>query len=81
MKQVTEIVYLSKPCEQKSLKNEPPEEDQEHENNKISIHYLHTGEIWNTNKNVVDNIFSYKVVINITKSNDNDYEPQTIDEC
>ena len=30
---------------------------------------------------VVDNIFSYKVVIDITKSNDNDYEPQTIDEC
>ena len=45
------------------------------------IHYVHTGEIWNGNKIVVDNIFSYIVALDITRSNDNEYESQTIDEC
>ena len=79
-KQVTEIIDLSKTYEQKSPENEPleelsPEEYQVFENNKISIHYVHTGEIWDINKIVVDNIFSYKVVLDITRSNDNEYEP------
>ena len=33
------------------------------------------------NKIVVDNIFSYKVALDIAKSNDNEYKPQIIDEC
>ena len=45
------------------------------------IHYEHTGEISDRNKIVVDNIFSYKVALNITRSNDNEYESQTVDEC
>ena len=44
------------------------------------IHYVHTEEIWDRNKIVVDNIL-YKVALDITKSNDNEYEPQTVDEC
>ena len=85
-KQVTEIIDLSKTYEQKSPKNKPleelsPEEDQVPENNEILIHYVHTREIWDRNKIVVDNIFSYKVALNIIKSNDNEYEPQTVDEC
>ena len=52
-----------------------PKEDQVPENNEISIHYVHTGEIWDRNKIVVDNIFSYKVALDITRSNDNEYEP------
>ena len=75
-----------KTYEQKSLENKPleelsPEEDQVPENNEISIHYVQIGEIWDKNKIVVDNIFSYKVVLDITGSNDNEYEPQTIDKC
>ena len=85
-KQVTEIIDLSKTYEQKSPENKPleelsPEEDQVPENNEISIHYVHTGEIWDINKIVVNNIFSYKVALDITRSNDNEYEPQTVDEC
>ena len=45
------------------------------------IHYVHTGEIWDRNKIVVDNIFSYRVALDITRSNDDEYEPQTVDEC
>ena len=44
------------------------------------MHYVHTGEIWDRNKIVVNNIFSYKVALDITRSNDNEYEPQTVDE-
>ena len=85
-KQITEIIDLSKNYEQKSTKNKPleelsPEEDQVPENNKISIHYIHKWEIWDRNKIVVDNIFSYKVALDITRSNDNEYESQTVDEC
>ena len=43
-------------------------------NFEISIYYLHTGEIWDRNKFVVDNIFA----LNITQSNDDEFEPQII---
>ena len=40
------------------------------------MHYVHTGEIWDRNKIVINNIFSYKVALDITRSNDNEYESQ-----
>ena len=85
-KQVTEIIDLSKTYEKKSPENKPfeelsPEKDQVLENNEISIHYVHTGEIWDRNKIVVNNIFSYKVALDITRSNANEYGPQTVGEC
>jgi hypothetical protein len=55
-----------------------PEKEQVPENNEISIHY---GEILDRNKIVVDNIFSFKVVLDITRSNDDEIEPQTVEEC
>jgi hypothetical protein len=69
----------------KSLEEESPEElspEEEHvlENNEISINYISTRDILDRNKIVVDNIFSFKVAFDITKSND-DIEPQTIEEC
>ena len=33
------------------------------------------------NKTVVDNIFSFKVALDITRSNDDEIEPQTIKQC
>jgi len=80
-KQVIEIIDLSKTYEQKSPENKPSEEDQVPKNNEISIHYVHIGEIWDRNKIVVDNIFSHKVALDITRNNDNEYKPQTVDEC
>jgi hypothetical protein len=58
----------------------PPEEEQVPENNEISINYISTGEILDRNKIVVDNIFSFKVAFDITRSN-NDIEPQSVEEC
>ena len=43
-------------------------------NHEISIHYVNIGEIWDRNKIVVDNIFSFKVAFNIIKSNDAEFE-------
>ena len=45
------------------------------------IHYVHKGEIRDRNKIVVNKIFSYKAALDIARSNDNEYELQTIDEC
>ena len=88
IKQANEIVDLSKTCAQNSPESRPPEKvspeelspekEQVPENNEISIHY---GEILDKNKIVVDNIFSFKVVLDITRSNDDEIEPQTVEEC
>ena len=59
---------------------ESPEEKNVPRNHKISIHYVSVGEIWDRNKIVVDNIFSFKVALDI-RSNDNEIEPQTVEEC
>jgi hypothetical protein len=68
------------PLEEKSPEELPPEEEHIPENNEISINYVSTGEILDRNKIVVDNIFSFKVAIDITRSND-DIEPKTVEEC
>jgi hypothetical protein len=66
--------------EEEPLEEESPEEEQVPENNEISINYISIGEILDRNKIVVDNIFSFKVAFDITRSND-DIEPQSVKEC
>lgn len=39
-----------------------------------------TGDIWDINKIVVDNIFSFKIALDIIGSNDHEIEPQSIEE-
>jgi hypothetical protein len=60
---------------------ESPEEKNVPGNHEISIHYISVGEIWDRNKIVVNNIFSFKVALNITRSNDDEFEPQIAEEC
>jgi len=78
-KQATEI-DPSKLSVQNSPEKKSPEEEQVPENNEISINYISTGEILDRNKIVVNNIFSFKVAFDITRSND-DIEPQSVKEC
>lgn len=47
--------------------------------NEISINYISSGEILDRNKIVVNNIFSFKVVLDITRSND-EIKSQTVEE-
>ena len=68
----------NEPLEELSPEVESPEELSLEEkkvprNYKISIHYVSIGEIWDRNKIVVDNIFSFKVALNITRSNNAEF--------
>jgi hypothetical protein len=55
---------------------ESPKEKKILRNHEISIHYVNIGEIWDRNKTFIDNIFSFKVALDITRSNDDEIEPQ-----
>ena len=94
MKQATKIINLSKihnspknapfendPPKEESPKGLSPEVDQVPENNEISINYVSTRDIWDRNKIVIENVFSFKAAIDITKSNDLELEPQYVTEC
>jgi len=49
-------------------------------NKKTSINYASTGDIWDRNNIIVDDIFDFIVVLEIIRS-DEDPKPQTIEEC
>ena len=68
------------PPEEVSPEEKSPEVELVQDNNEISIHYINTGEILNRNKIVVDNVFSFKIALDITRS-DEDSEPQSVEEC
>jgi hypothetical protein len=70
----------AEPLEEEFPEELPPKPEQVHENNEISINHISTWEILDINKIVVDNIFSFKIVFDITRSND-DIEPQSVEEC
>ena len=65
----------NEPLEEESPEELSPEKDQVSENNEISIQYVHVWEIYDRNNIVVDNIFSYKVALDISRTNDDEYEP------
>lgn len=53
------------------------------ENKEISIFHACSGELWERSALVIDDIFCYKVAIEISKDtgDDDDHEPRSIDEC
>ena len=51
-----------------------------HNNEEISINYIHEGRIWNRNTTHINNVFSFQVAMNIIR-NDEDQEPQNVNEC
>ena len=51
-----------------------------HNNENISINYIHKGKIWDRNTNLIDDAFYFQVAMNII-SNDEDQEPQNMNEC
>ena len=62
------------------LNEKPPEEAQVPENCEISISYVHTGEKWDRNSIVINNIFAFQVAFDIIRNN-KDPEPQNVEEC
>ena len=51
-----------------------------HNNEKISIDYIHEGRIWNRNTTHINNAFSFQVAMDIIR-NDEDQESQNVNEC
>ena len=51
-----------------------------HNNEKISINYIHKGKIWDRNTILIDDGFSFQVAMDII-SNDEDHDPQNMNEC
>ncbi|RTK79942.1 hypothetical protein DRJ71_16805, partial [Enterococcus faecalis] len=50
------------------------------ENDEISINYVFTGEKWDQNKTIINEIFAYNVALNIMNES-KDLEPRTVEEC
>ena len=65
------------PVESVSKENKVPKIDG---NEEISINYVITGERWNRNEIIVDNIFAYHVAQNVANENE-DLEPMSMEEC
>ena len=51
-----------------------------HNNEEISINYIHKGKIWDRNTILIDDVFSFQVAMNII-SNDEYQELQNMNEC
>ena len=51
-----------------------------HNNEEISINYIHKGKIWNRNTTLINDGFSFQVDMDIIR-NDEDQEPQNMNEC
>ena len=51
-----------------------------HENEEISINYIHEGRIWDQNTTHINDAFSFQVAMDIIR-NDEDQESQNVNEC
>ena len=51
-----------------------------HNNEDISINYIHKGKIWDRNTTLIDDDFYFQRVMGII-SNEEDQEPQNMNEC
>ena len=61
------------------IEQEAPEETHVLENYEISVSYVHTGEKWDQNNIVINNIFAFQVAFEVIR-NDEDPEPQNVEE-
>ncbi|RVW81532.1 Retrovirus-related Pol polyprotein from transposon TNT 1-94 [Vitis vinifera] len=75
-----EAQIMQKTLEETYIEQEAPEEAQVPENCEISVSYVQTGEKWDRNNIVINNIFSFQVASDIIR-NDEDPEPRNVEEC
>ena len=66
--------------EEAHIEQEVLEEAQVPENCEISVSYIHIGEKWDRNNIVINNIFTFQVISDIIR-NDEDPELQNVEEC
>ena len=75
-----EIHIKQETPEEPHIEWEVPDEAQVPENYEISISYVHTGEKWDQNNIIINNIFAFQVDSDIIR-NDEDPEPQNVEKC
>ena len=75
-----EAQIMQKTPEEAHIEQEAPEEAHVPENCEISVSYVHTGEKWDRNNIVINNIFVFQVASDIIR-NDEDLEPRNVEEC
>ena len=63
--------------EEAHIEQETPKEAQVTKNYEISVSYVHTGEKWNRNNIVINNIFAFQVTSDIIR-NYEDPEPRNM---
>ena len=66
--------------EKAHIEQEALEKAQVHANCEISISYVHTGEKWDQNNIIINNIFPFQVAFDIIR-NDEDPKPRNVEEC
>ena len=70
-----QVAPVEAPVKELSLNDVPV-----HNNEEISINYIHEGRIWDRNTTHINNAFSFQVAMDIIR-NDEDQEPQNVNEC
>ena len=81
MQKAPEEVHIEQETpEDPHIEREAPEEAQVPENCEISVSYVQTGEKWDRNNIVINNIFAFQVASDIIR-NDEDPEPRNVEEC
>ena len=70
-----QVALVEAPVKELSLNDVPV-----HNNEEISINYIHEGRIWDRNTTHINNVFSFQVAMDIIR-NDEDQEPQNVNEC
>ena len=70
-----QVALIEAPVKELSLNDVPI-----HNNEEISINYIHEGRIWDRNTTHINNVFSFQVAMNIIRT-DEDQEPQNVNEC
>ena len=70
-----QVAPVEAPVKELSLNDVPV-----HNNEEISINYIHEGRIWDQNTTHINDAFSFQVAMDIIR-NDEDQEPQNVNEC
>ena len=75
MQKASKETYIKqKASEEEHIEQVAPKEARVSEICEISVNYVHTGEKWDRNNIVINNIFAFQVASNVIR-NDEDLEP------
>ena len=80
MQKALEKTHIEQKTHEWHIEREALKEGQVPESCELSVRYVHTGEKWNRNNIVLNNIFAFQVAFEVI-TNYEDPEPQNVEEC